>query len=172
MQRCWLDVRSVCVKGVGQCLVSKDVYEAIGYEEEDRFKAIQRLVPEKYKIRFGDAQVDLKEGVDNSVYTQPNTMLPKEPGLYCFLLRCKKPKTEPFMERVVETILPREVRKLASAIEEKDNQIQTHQQEILRLKEETDDLIKNRHIAGFGYSDNVLCFIEKNSKEIHPYYVI
>ena len=74
-------------------------------------------------------------------------MLPKEPGLYCFLLRCKKPKTEPFMERVVETILPREVRKLASAIEETDNQIQTHQREILRLNEETDDLIKNR-LAG------------------------
>ena len=34
-------VRSVSVKGVGQCLVSKDVYETIGYEKEDRVKAIQ-----------------------------------------------------------------------------------------------------------------------------------
>ena len=34
-------VRSVYVKDVGQCFVSKDVYEAIGYEKEDRFKAIQ-----------------------------------------------------------------------------------------------------------------------------------
>ena len=61
-------VRSVYVKDVGQCLVSKDVYEAIGYGKEDGVKAIQRLVPEKYNIRFGDAQVDL-EGVDNSVHT-------------------------------------------------------------------------------------------------------
>ena len=44
------------------------------------------------------------------------------------------------MEWVVDTVLPREVRKLALAIEEKDNQIQAleftnekHQQKILRL---------------------------------------
>ena len=33
-------VRSVYVKDVGQCLVSKDVYETIGYEKEDGAKAI------------------------------------------------------------------------------------------------------------------------------------
>ena len=36
-------VRSVYVKDVGQCLVSKDVDEAIGYEKEDGVKAIQQL---------------------------------------------------------------------------------------------------------------------------------
>ena len=113
------NMRPVYVKDVGQSLVSKDVYEAIGYEKEDGAKAIQRLIPEKYKIRFGDAQVDLG-GVDNSVHTLPNTLLMKEPGLYCFLLRCKKDETEPFMEWNFETVLPREVRKLASAVEEKD----------------------------------------------------
>ena len=53
------------------------------------------------------------------------------------------------MEWVVKTVLPREVRRLASAIEEKDNQILTleftnekHQQKILRLNEEVDDHIK------------------------------
>ena len=53
------------------------------------------------------------------------------------------------MEWVVETVLPREVRRLASAIEEKDNQIlaleftnEKHQQKILRLNEEVDDHIK------------------------------
>ena len=112
-------VRSVYAKDVCQCLVSKDVYEAIGYEKEDGVKAIQRLVPEKYKIRFDDSQDDL-EGVDNCVHTQPNTLLLKEPGLYCFLLRCKRDEAEPFMEWVVETVLPREVLKLASTIEEKD----------------------------------------------------
>ena len=50
--------RSVYVKDVGQCLVSKDVYEAVGYGKKDWAKAMQLLVPEKYKIRFGDAQVD------------------------------------------------------------------------------------------------------------------
>ena len=72
-------VRSLYVKNVSQCLVSKDIYEAIGYDKENGFKAIQQLVPEKYKIRFGDAEVDL-EIVENSIHTQPNTMLLKEPG--------------------------------------------------------------------------------------------
>ena len=54
----------------------------IGYEKEDVVKAIQRLVPDKYKIRFGNAEVDLEEGVDNSIYTQPNTLLLKESGLH------------------------------------------------------------------------------------------
>ena len=41
-------VRSVYVKDVGQCLVSKDVYEAIGYSKENGVKATQWLVPGKY----------------------------------------------------------------------------------------------------------------------------
>ena len=57
-----------------------------------------------------------------------DAVLLKEPGLYCFLLRCKKREAKPFIEWAVEAVLPREVRKLASAIEEKDNQIQAHQQ--------------------------------------------
>ena len=42
----------------------------------------------------------------------------------------------------------------------------------MKLNEEIDDLIKNKHVARRGYFDNVLCFIKKNSKETHPYYVI
>ena len=34
-------VRSVYVKDVGQCLVSNDVYEGIGYNKENGVKAIQ-----------------------------------------------------------------------------------------------------------------------------------
>ena len=49
---------------------------------------------------------------------------------------------------------------------------QAHQQEIFRLNEETNDLITNRHAPRCGCFDNVLCFIKKNSKEVHPYYVI
>ena len=57
-----------------------------------------------------------------------DAVLLKEPGFYCLLLRCKKREAKPFIEWAVEAVLPREVRKLASAIEEKDNQIQAHQQ--------------------------------------------
>ena len=96
------------------------------------------------------------------------------------------PQAFPFMEWVVESVLPREVRKLALTIEEKDTTItlltddlrtleftdEIYQQKILKLNEEIDDLINNRHVARCGYFDNVLCFIKKNYKEVHPYYVI
>ena len=65
------------------------------------------------------------------------------------------------------------------AIEEKDNQVQAlkfttekHRQKILRLNKEIDDLRANRHVAHRGYFDNVLCFIKKNGRQVHPYYVI
>ena len=47
-----------------------------------------------------------------------------------------------------------------------------HQQKILRLNKGIDDLIANRHVARRGCFDNVLCFIKKNSEEVHSYYVI
>ena len=68
-------------------------------------------------------------------------------------------------------------------LQDRDNQRQTlevtneeehkaHQQEILRLNEEINDLIANSHVARGGCFDNVLCFIKKNSGEAHPYCVI
>ena len=70
-----------------------------------------------------------------------------------------------------------------AALAHRDNQIQAleftneeerqaHQQEILRLNEEINDLIANRHVACCECFDTVLCFIKKNSKEVYPYYVI
>ena len=43
-------VQSVHVKGE-ECLVSRDVYKAIGYEGEYGKKAIQYLVPSKFMLR-------------------------------------------------------------------------------------------------------------------------
>ena len=89
-------VRVVYVRDTGECLVASDVYRAIGYDRKARVQAIQRLVPERYKMRLSDAGVTLK-GVLKSEYPQPDSVLLKEPGLYCFLLRCGKPEAEPFM---------------------------------------------------------------------------
>ena len=160
--------------------------KAVGYNDDDNArKAVRTYVPGKYRMRLGDAQNMLRTEADIDLLPREDTVLLKEPGLYCFLLRCKKPKAEPFMEWVVETVLPREVRKLASAIKEKgaaaawlnddlqdrDNQIQAlestnekHQHKILSLNKEIHDLIKNRHVARGGYFDNVLYFIKKNSR--------
>ena len=57
------------------------------------------------------------------------------------------------------------------AISGRDNQIKAleftnekHQQKILRLNKEMDDLTAHRHVARRGCIDNVLCFIKKNSR--------
>ena len=47
-----------------------------------------------------------------------------------------------------------------------------HQQKTLRLNEDIDDLIANRHVSRRGCFHNALCFIKKNSREVHSYYII
>ena len=106
------------VKGE-QCLVARDAYKAIGYEEENGKKVIQNLVLHKYKLGFGDLKASLNQ-LEYIFLLNKDTFLLKEPGLHCFLLRCKKDEAELFMERAVETVLPREVQKSALAIGEKD----------------------------------------------------
>ena len=71
-------------------------------------KELQRLVPDKYKMRLRDVNIDIDK-VDKSVPLHTDTVLLIEPGVYCFLLRCNKAEAEPFMDWVVETVLPREV---------------------------------------------------------------
>ena len=51
------------------------------------------------------------------------------------------------------------------AIEEKDQTIAARDQTIA-------DLIGNRHVPRRGDFDNVLCFVDKNSDNVHQYYVI
>ncbi len=84
-------VRSICVKSVGECLIAGDVWRAVGYNRKAGVQAIQRYVPEKYKMRLGDAISELE-----GVYTQPNTVLLKEAGLRLFLTRCRKPEAVGF----------------------------------------------------------------------------
>ena len=45
-----------------ECLVPRDVYKATGYEEKNVNKAIQNLVPNKYRLRFGDVKLSLNQG--------------------------------------------------------------------------------------------------------------
>ena len=156
-----------------------DVSRAIGYVDDDNGRrAVKRHVPQKYMMRFEDVKDTVKRHVRSDV-PQDDAILLKESDHHCFLLRCKMPGAEPFMEWVVETVLPQEVRKLGSAIEIKnaalahrDGQIEPlefnneeHQQEILRLNEEINDLIANRHVVRHGCFDNVLSFIKKKTAE-------
>ena len=117
------NVRSVHVPGMGECLVGIDVSRTIGYTDDNNSRrAIKRHVPQKYMMRFEDVKDTVERHVQSDM-PQNDAILLKEPGIYCFLLRCRMSKAEPFMEWIVETALPREVRKLASTIEEKDTKI-------------------------------------------------
>ena len=143
-------VRSVYVSGE-ECLLSRDVYEAIGYDEQSGVQAIQRHVPRKYRLRFGDLLVKNDQ-------LHHNTVLLKEAGLYCFLLRCKRPRAEPFMEWVCEEVLPREVRKLAAAVEEKDKMIDEKDMQIALLDDdltESQDLVKQLEFSNTGMQGEI-----------------
>ena len=82
------NIRSVHVKGE-ECLVSRDVYKAIEYKKEIGKKAIQNLVPNKYKLRFEDAVIDMKEA---DIRLHRDTVLLTENGLKLLLMRGPKPK--------------------------------------------------------------------------------
>ena len=114
-----------------------------------------------------------------------------EEGIYEMLFSSQQPKAKDFRRHCCDVLFPQIRRQLTNKMKEehqqaitgRDNQIQVleftneeechvHHQEILRPNEEINDLIANRHIAYRGYFDNVLCFTKKNSREVHPYYVI
>ena len=58
------NIRAVHVKGE-EYLVSRNIYKAIGYKEENVKKAIQNLVPSKYKLRLGDGKFSLNQRIQS-----------------------------------------------------------------------------------------------------------
>ena len=107
--------------------------------------------------------------------------------MYELLFSSQQPKAKNFRRHCFNVLFPHvwqelsdkshamEIEDLTGRIQAleftKEEERQAHQQQISRLNEEIGDLIKNRHVPRRGYFDNVLCFIKKNSNEIHPYYV-
>ena len=121
------NVRSFYVNGES-LLMAKNVCLAIGYNKTTYRNALENHVPSKYKIRYEDLGLSKRvetTRLEKSLHKE--TFFLTEPGLYCLLLRSKMDAAEPFMDWVVETVLPREVRKLneehQSAIEEDSYQI-------------------------------------------------
>ena len=192
-------LRVAHIKNVGQCFVGIDVSKAVGYNDDDKDRrAVRTHVPGKYRMRLGDAQNVLRREVDIDLVKDYMVLL-KEPGLYCFLLRCKKPKAKPFMEWVVETVLPREVQKLASAIEGKDptiallnDDLQKREYENVALQAQKDvyqaelqkcqDTITHLKIHYVPHAkdpgkDNIIIIVQKHTTPVKvkfhdlPYYV-
>ena len=44
------DVRSIYIHSEGQCIVASGVYKVVRYSRKAGVKALQRLVPDKYKM--------------------------------------------------------------------------------------------------------------------------
>ena len=98
-----------------------------------------------------------------------------EEGMNELVFRSQQHKAKNFRKHFCNVIFPR----TQQAITGRDNQIQTleftneeERHEILSLNEEVNDLMANRHVTRCGCFDNVLCFMKKNSREVHSYYVI
>ena len=103
------NIMVVHIKGLGQCFLGIDASKAVGCNDDDNARrAVQIHVPAKYRMHLGDAQSMLEREVDVAL-SKENTALLKEAGLHCFFLCCKWPGTKPFIEWVVETVLPWEV---------------------------------------------------------------
>ena len=96
-----------------------------------------------------------------------------EEGMYELLFSSQQPKAKDFGRQYCNVLFPYVQQQLTNKMKKEHQQaITDHQQKILRLTEEIDDLIANRLVVRRGYFDNVLCFIKKNGGEFHPYYVI
>ena len=114
------NIKAVDVPRLGECLVGIDVSRVIAYVDDNNGRrAIKRHVLLKHMMRFEDVKDTVKRHFRLDL-PQDDAILLKEPSIYCFLLRGKMPGAESFTKWASETVLSREVRKLASAIEEKD----------------------------------------------------
>ena len=193
------DVLNALVDGKPH-LKAMDVCLAIGYNEDTYRKALIRFVPEKYEIIYENLKnlgvvrlINNRVGLTRLKTPKNNIIFLTEPGLYCLLLRSKMEKAEPFMEWVVETILPKEVRQLTKEMEEKDREHRVAIQRkdshialiaynhdiangIIRARDiEIENLMRNRHVplSGKGY-DEVFIIVKKNcdSEELYPLYLI
>ena len=104
-------------------------------------------------------------------------------GALYVIVNSQKDKGKALKKHILKDIVPRGFDATIEEIQEKhqqaitgrDNQIKTlefrneeHQQKILRLNKDIDDLKNNRYVARCGCFDNVLCFIKKNSRKGHP----
>ena len=93
--------------------------------------------------------------------------------MYELFFSSQQPKAKDFRRHCCNVLFTHVQQQLANKMKEEHQQaITDHQQKILRLNEQIDDLIANKYVARRGCFDNVLCFIKKNSGEVHPYYII
>ena len=181
-------------KAVGTSNTLSDVYKAVGYSQRAGVQSIQRLVPDKYKMRLRDVNIDLDK-VDKSVHFHPDTVLLKEPaptpiryarrwcknlhdafvnvdGALEMVVRSRKPKAVALVKWLTKKGVEKLQEDHQKAIEERDTRIQAIEYENVGLQGEIrnarrtiTDLIANRHVPRSGAIDTVLVVVEKNADE-------
>ena len=103
-----------------------------------------------------------------------------EEGMYELLFSSQQPKAKAFRKHCCNVLFPHVRQQLTNKLQEEhqqaitdhDNQIQAfefankeRQQEILRINEEINNLIANRHVARRGCFDKMLFFIKKKAEK-------
>ena len=72
-------------------------------------------------------------------------------GMYELLFSSQQPKAKDFRRHCCNVLFPHVRRQLTNKMKEEHRQaITDHQQKILRLNEEIDDLIANKHVSRHG----------------------
>ena len=102
-----------------------------------------------------DIFINLDSGIEIAVCS-------KKPRVVAFVKWLTKKGVEKIQEEHQQTITDRD-----SQIKTLEFRNEEHQQKILRLNKEIENLIKNRYVARHGRFDNMLCFIKKNSGKGH-----
>ena len=167
---------------------AREVCRALEYNKKtaDIVKAFcsRKYFAQKYQI---SGFTTTGKSLDWSKDSQKYDVYTYEEGMYELLFSSQQPRAKDFRRHCCNVLFPHVRQQLSNKIQEeyqqaitdRDNEIKVlefrneeHQQKISRLNEEVNDLIANRHVVRRGCFDNVLCFIKKNSGEVHPYYVI
>ena len=155
-------------------ICAKEVCKVLRYEKAARWVVRHHCTKENIQHKHQLAAVTTAVTTVNwPKDSQKLYVYINEEGMYELLFSCQQPKTKDFRRHCCNVIFPQIRQQLTNKMKEEHQQaIEEKEQKILKLNEEIDDLIKNRHVARHWCFDNVLCFIKKNSKEAHPYYVI
>ena len=180
---------------------AREVCKALEYGKATKaIKTVKHLCSrESYAYKYQLNEFVSETDMDWPKDSRKDDCYLNEEGMYEIVFSNQQPKTKDFRRHCFNVLFPHVQQQLsdklhAMEIEDLTNRFQAlgftneeecqaHQPQILRLNEdhrqsikekeqEIDGLIKNKHVARRGYFENVLCFIKKNSKEAHLYYVI
>lgn len=126
--------------------MAKDVAEALGYK--DTRKAVQNNVDKEDQLQYQNSS-----GTDSPSSTiHPHSTLINESGLYCLILRSKKPEAKKFRRWVTSVVLP-SIRRRGCYDTPQDNKI-SPVESYMRVLESATSLFER-----LGFSDRDKLFI-------------